>query len=461
MRAGYATADITPKEKITLCGFVARRNKPFTGIGDRLSVHALVAEEANTSLLILSFDLLGLGKEITTQLHQRLDSLAGFNIPRQHRVFCCTHTHSAPATIKLIGCGIIENTYVEQVIATALRVALKALTNLQTARLRTAKVSIPGANYNRRQVLEDGRVAMNQNPDARIRKVGPTWDDFLFLRFEDEQTIPILGIANWAAHPCTVCSDNISGDYPAELCRQLSERFEMPFMYLQGACGDLNPPFREMTHREMLENVGSIMKAVSDIPWGEPIKATPFAVTSKTLRLIYQPIPALAELEKAHDGMKIIAEAGNGPEQQMRQLANILNMPPGQEPDSQMMRYTAAALMQWNKELIEDTAKGKKNSECDLLITVWRIGNLVLCFIAAEVFVESAIAIRNEFPDLNVIVVGYSSPLVGYLPTDEALDEGGYEVDYAYRFYGHHSAFAKGNEPAVVKKTKELIESLL
>ena len=54
MRTGYAEADITPKEKITLCGFVARRNKPFGEIDDNLSLRALVVEEAGQNSAVCS-----------------------------------------------------------------------------------------------------------------------------------------------------------------------------------------------------------------------------------------------------------------------------------------------------------------------------------------------------------------------------------------------------------------------
>ena len=193
--------------------------------------------------------------------------------------------------------------------------------------------------------------------------------------------------------------------------------------------------------------------------WSEPVETLPFAADSKVLSLNYRPIPQLSELKKVHDGMKLIAETGNGPQQQMSELANILNIEPGQTPDPKLIRHIAAALQQWSRELIDQTGDGKMSS-CDLSIKAWRIGNIVFCFVAAEVFVDTAIAIRQAFLDLTIVFTGYSSPLVGYLPTDQALDEGGYEVDYAHRFYGRPAAFAKGSESSAVAVIKELIESL-
>jgi hypothetical protein len=461
MHAGYGKADITPADKITLCGFVARGDNPLSGIDDPLSVHSLIIEQAGQKVMILAFDLLGLGEEITEQLHRALDSLNGLAISRQHRVFCCTHTHSAPATIKLIGCGVIEPAYVEGVIISAKQAVLEAAASLQEAKLRTAELTIHGANYNRRRILEDGRVVMNQHPKQSVRRTGPTWDDFFFLRFEDTGGNPIAGIVNWAAHPCTVCSAKVSGDHPGELCRRLSQRFDLPFFYLQGACGDLNPPLQDMTRQDMLDNVDSIMRSIPNISWGQPVETAPFATASGELSLQYQPSWTISQITEFHDAMRSIAETGHGPKAQMNELANVLNVAPGEEPDPEMVLCIASALRQWSRELITSAEAGRTSDRCDISINLWRMGSILFCFVPAEVFAETAIRIRDAFPHITLVFVGYSSPLIGYLPTNNALHEGGYEVDYAYRFYGHSAAFAEGSEPAVAQKTMELIQSLL
>ncbi len=74
-----------------------------------------------------------------------------------------------------------------------------------------------------------------------------------------------------------------------------------------------------------------------------------------------------------------------------------------------------------------------------------------------KIFAETAVRLQDAFPELLVSVAGYLSPLVGYLPTDEAVIKGGYEVDYAYRFYGHPAQSDKGSEPAVVEALKRVL----
>lgn len=459
MQAGYAKADITPEPGLTLSGFVARRNQPSIGADDPIFVHALAIEEDGKTILLLVFDLLGLGSEITAEIHEALDQLMNGEIPRSSRILCCTHNHSAPATIKLLGCGVADRDYWDQVIRAATLAAGAALSKMQAARLRYTVVLLPGCNYNRRQVLMDGRVVMTQFPDVPVRKRGPTWDQMFLARLEAEDGVGIVGIAHWAAHPCTICGLRISADYPGELCRQLSHRYQLPFLFLQGACGNLNPHFSKMTREEMLHNVDTIMRTMKEGSWPDPVPTTPSRLVDKQLPLHYGPIPTVQELEGIRDGMESIAKTASGPQQLLAMLSNILNVEPGKDAEPELLRYIASVLNQWSAELIETYDKSRQG-ECNLSIKVWRLGQVVFCFVAGEVFVETATTIRGAFPGMTVNIVGYSGPLVGYLPTDEALDEGGYEVDYAYRFYGHPAAFAKGSEPALVKALKDAVQSL-
>ena len=135
----------------------------------------------------------------------------------------------------------------------------------------------------------------------------------------------------------------------------------------------------------------------------------------------------------------------------------ILNVEPGGQPDPSVTRHTAAALSEWSQALLSrygDLPNGR-----DLAIKVWKLEPLIFCFIAAEVFVETGIQLQEAFPDRVITVVGYAAPLVGYLPTDEALREGGYEVEYAYRFYGHPAPYAKGSEPVVSAALRKALAS--
>ena len=457
MRAGYAVRDISPKPGLTLSGFAARCNRPSEGIDDPIFVHALAVEDDAEFALLLVFDLLALGEEITDELTFALDGLQRNR--RVKPILCCTHTHSAPATIELIGCGIPDREYWNLLVQAAGEAAREAIADLRPARLRFQTVPVRDIAYNRRSVLEDGRVVMTRNPGAAVVKTGPTWDRLLLCRLENEEGHGIAGIMHWAAHPCVVCTDQVSADYPGELRKRLSLAYNLPFLFLQGAAGNINLPFRRMTRAEMLEDTESLMKKVGHQPWPETAGAATSVLIDCPVRLRYAPVPPIAELDAIRRGMQEIAETGSGPDPVMAILANILNVEPGQQVDPLMLRCIAGALHQWSNQILNRYAS--LPGGCDLSAKVWKLGPLVFCFVAAEVFAETAIEIQNAFPDRCVTTVAYSSPLVGYLPTDEALLEGGYEVEYAYRFYGHPAPFVRGSEPAVVRSLKDAIGSVL
>jgi len=75
--------------------------------------------------------------------------------------------------------------------------------------------------------------------------------------------------------------------------------------------------------------------------------------------------------------------------------------------------------------------------------------------------VATALRLRRTFPGRCVNLVGYASPLVGSLPPDSDLADGGYEADFAYRFYGHPAPFARGSEQAFLRAARQAVRAVL
>lgn len=455
MRCGFGRSDITPPAGVTLSGFVARCNAPFEKVRDPLQVSALYVEEDEVGALVVVYDLLGLGPEILARLQAAVDRRWGPRIPSERRIFCATHTHSAPATVTLLGCGRVAPAYWDLLVDRTIEAVAQAVGGCVEARFLHDRMTVPGLNYNRRKVLEDGTVVMTQFPAKPVVREGPAWDEFLFLRAETLTGSPIAGIVNWAAHACTVCSLDVTADFPGELARRLERREGMPFLYLQGACGNVNLPFHDMTYAEMLADVDAIERALPVPRWkpaGDGLR-----VASGTVRLAYQAGYSRVQLEEIRDGMRRIADTGAGHEDHVAVLANILNVPPGGTPDPVMLRYIAGTLGEWSEGLLARPVVSGENGY-PLAVSVVSIGGVTLVFVAAEVFSETARKLCDLMPSRIAGIVGYASPLAGYVPPDDALREGGYEVDHAYRFYGHPAAYAPGSEARLIQAVTHLLK---
>ena len=212
-----------------------------------------------------------------------------------------------------------------------------------------------------------------------------------------------------------------------------------------------------MTREEMLNNMDRLLRDIpNEIRWKDVPDSEPLVLTGGKLRLFYGARPSTQELQATLSGMRQLAQTGSGPAEAVSALVKILGVEPSQFPENPMTRHIAGVLADWSALQLASTETFHADGS-DLALRVLSLGPLIFCFVAAEVFVETALTLRDAFPDQIVNIVGYASPLQGYLPTDEAIDRGGYEPSSAYIFFGFPGPWQKGSEPAVVQTLTELI----
>src|SRR5437867_1364645 len=106
MIVGAATVDITPASIVDLSGFAAR-TQPMTGVLDPIHAKALYLEHAGEKLLWLHCDVLALSKEFVRDFRD----WARRELNIRNVLLSATHTHAAPATVALTGCGRCDVAY--------------------------------------------------------------------------------------------------------------------------------------------------------------------------------------------------------------------------------------------------------------------------------------------------------------------------------------------------------------
>jgi neutral ceramidase len=90
LRGGSAKVDITPPVGAWLSGY-GSRNKPSEGILDLLYAKALVLDDGQNKIAIVSADLLWVPLKMTNEIRQQVQEKLG--IPQQNVMICGTHTH--------------------------------------------------------------------------------------------------------------------------------------------------------------------------------------------------------------------------------------------------------------------------------------------------------------------------------------------------------------------------------
>ncbi|MDY7010742.1 MAG: neutral/alkaline non-lysosomal ceramidase N-terminal domain-containing protein [Planctomycetota bacterium] len=215
--AGAARVDITPAGSVIMRGFGRRKS---TGIHDRLYVRALVLDNGNEKLALISWDKLHInGFKKIAQVRSEINKRTG--IPEENILIGCTHTHS--------GC---EGPFIRA----SIEAAGEAWKNRKRARIGIGSKMIYGIGTNRRTPrgawLRDGYPSQDVVMDNECG----------VIRIEDEQRNIIAVVANYSCHPTVLGGENtlLSGDFVGIGMLEIEKRLGKGAvaLFLQGCAGD-------------------------------------------------------------------------------------------------------------------------------------------------------------------------------------------------------------------------------
>jgi len=398
---GTGRADLTPPLEVGILMSTGRRLwQPFEGVRLPLEARVLVVERAGRRAAVASLDLLGLGDEAVGgigRFKQHVAAAAGDDFVPDDLVLCSTHTHSAPASL---GCTDLIHTepfrrwvgVVARQIGSALR---EAADRLQPCRLAAATAAAPGHTVNRRIKTTQGIRPYRTTMPAEtvIGPEGPTDASVSVAAFVSGSGRPLALVVNASCHPVhEMCIPQVSPDFPGELCRELDRRHPgCTAVFWNGAAGNLNPPRVSGGAGDAREH-GLVLADAVDEALG---RLRP--IEGDRLALRWQPVEM-----------------------------------PARDPKGQAL---AAPLR--------------------TRIGALRLGGAAFCFLPGEAFIETSLAIRDASPWQFTAVVGYAEEWIGYVATDRAFDNGGYETNP-----GSWSKVQRGSEGIFRRQALRAVASL-
>lgn len=400
-RVGCGKREITPPLDVgILMSSSQRKWAPFEGVRLPLEARAVVLQSGQARVGLVALDLLGLAGEAVGGMEpfkRRVSLHAGPGWNAEQIVLTSTHTHSGPESLALTDLNRIEpfRTWV-RLLAERIGEALRhAAGSLRPCCLTFGSIPAPGLSVNRRTKTARGIVSPRavRPTDVVHGPEGPTDDEVRVAAFLDESGRPTAILVNATAHPVyEMCIRQVSPDYPGEATRLLDERHPgATALFLQGAAGNINPP--------------QVSSGAADA------------------------------------------------QRHGRQLADVVDRALG----SLRPVEGGELAIRWRTiKLPARTLEGKPEAE-PLLATVGalRLGNAAMVFLPGEPFVEIALAIREASPFAFTAVAGYAESYIGYIPTDRAFQNGGYEIGP-----GAWSRAGPGSEAIVRRAAIELLNSL-
>ncbi len=404
LNAGVARAIINPPIGVDLCGY-AGRVPGCTSIHDDIYAKALVLDDGQRRAAIVTLDLIGLDDKQVAKIRESAGAAAG--IPAANILIGASHTHAGPATAEIRACGQPNVDYVAGLLVTIADTVKDAAKNVRPVKFGFGKAEAHIA-INRRYRAPSGEIQIGDN------KGGLTDNEVGIWRFTDDDGNEMATVFNYACHAVTMGGDNrlVSGDWPGAAQRAVERAVGGQAMFLQGCCGNINP-LRRATFDEVENNGREVGDAVIGVLSGIP--TTGDAEISVVCEVANLPLQAAISRKEAEQTMVEMAEL----------LKNKDQLPLHEVHLNQ-------AYYDWAVKIIElgDKAPVSKSFEVQCM----SVNGAGIVALPGEVFVEYALNIKKMRS--NIMVAAYANGNVGYVPTRKAFDQGGYEVDLAYKLYG-------------------------
>jgi hypothetical protein len=384
---------ITPERKMPLAAYRALRKDVFDTVSDELEANVLVLNGASEStVVIVSVDLLYAGAYICNRI---FEACAG-RISRERILIAASHTHYAPATEKsLPKLGSVTDDYLDFVATRIIGLIWQLLDapSAQAACHYHEGVALHSVNRRRSRFGISRRYPyVGIHTEIAPNEHG-TRDDLIRVLTFTESGGRICAICwSFACHPNTLPRiDCVSAEYPGRVREFLRKRFgPIPVLFWQGFSGNINP------------------YSISQIGGHEVVHRRTFVA------------PTLPEWERWADTLS--------------ETVGTVISTPGRSiggPISCQMRS------------IEVRELGLRSGKQLIYRKIAFGGELAICGLSAEVAVEYVGRLRAILPTVTVIPIGCMDDVFGYLPVDEMINAGGYEVRGFLRRFGLSGNFRR------------------
>ena len=412
--AGVKQYDITPHRGVRLAGYphFPREN---TGFHDSLYVTAIYISNGKDEFAFAALDILFFSKKYAAEVRKRINSVCG--IPEKNILICCSHTHSGPwaagnpeleATTSGDGKDIDDD---------YLFVLLENITK--------AVVEAKKSSFEAEVGFGIGHIGAESGIGGNRRDKNGIVDDSLNILAVRNLQGQLKGvIANYSLHPTFLHEDSllVSADYPAYLRYELSERFGgVAVGFAQGTSGDQSSRyFRRGQSFDEAERVGRLMgKKAADVIENMVFeKDFRMAHVWKETEIRIRKYPPIEKLEEE------VKERTAYYEKLKKEGAAYLDV---QNANLRMLgaedKLGYAICLREGKRI--DLYEDENPAE----VSVFRMGDHVICGYPGEVFVNYGLVVKQKSKAASTFVFELADGcLPGYCITDDAYEEDGYEA---------------------------------
>jgi hypothetical protein len=395
LQAGIAKVDITPTENLYMGGYdeLCRTGKS-DGVDGKIYVRALVFDDKMNKVVFIEADIVSLSPADYTPLRKIISSETG--IPFENIMLGCVHNHAAPYPDEKNK----DSNWSKQLNTKFVLAVKNAIADLEPVKIGGG-VGKSNIAMNRRHMMEDtiSTTTFDENNSSQsygkyktdkpvlIREMAGVYrlgnnpkgsidDEVGILRIDKISGAPKAVLVNYACHGTSLGGRNnkISPEWNGNMLNYIEENVPgVTGIFVQGAAGDINPRFvggidgikdNVIKTRELGCEIGKeVVKVYSNIQTAQPL--------SSQIKLVHRDITC-------------------------------------------PRKYAAVV-------------ENFRNTTLDVPTTAIRIDQFIWVTFPGELFHEIGQNVKTITHSRFPYLVGYCNGSLGYLPTQQAHAEGGYE----------------------------------
>ncbi len=418
LQAGFAEIDITPPlgaEKIGWLKVIVSDE-----ILSPLFARVAVFRTSQAHIAFVQLDTLFIAWPEVAAIREGIEQNYGF--PGANVMVAATHNHAGPA-VSHAGDVKKDEAYAAALVSRVIAAFGQALANLEDVEIGCGHTFEWTVAYNRRVVMRDGTVRTHgtfDNPDALYLE-GPVDPEVAVVAARSKQG-RLLGIlVNFACHPTHHGGDTaIDAGYPGILAGQMRTAGCPMTLFFNGASGNLH------TSNPCDGGRGKSAEEAGDV--------------------------------LARDVQRVLTTLTFTDDVRLGAASRVIDLPYRRATEDEItgavrgaQRFIDPAI--YDRTMAELTEKiAQRHGVHRAEIQVLSLGNHTFIAVPGEYFVEFGLRIKQEAYPAHALVVTCANGRVGYIPTPQAFQRGGYETTF-----GPSSMLAPEAGDLIVKTVTELL----
>ena len=424
--AGACKEDTTPPVGTLLYGY--NPHQVSTSVHDNLSVTTLAISQHSKTVLLLTAEIGDIQTALCDEIREKLS--VEHNIPKEHILIASTHTHSAPNLSGTVGWGELDTEYYNNIFLPAvLKSSKQAIENMAPAEMSIGTTESK-VGVNRRQQWPNGEIGLGQNPHGCF---DPNMTVIAFRNAETKEGI--LNLIHYGCHGTTAgCNEDISRDWSGVMIDCLEAETKTLTAFFNGAIGDVGP---------RLTN-GGTTGVTKDVERHGAVAAT--------------------------DAMRAYKNNGGYHTGELKIFTGEVRLPYKQMPTIEEAKAKLSKFAEPDKlinidkleyEHYKETLEFLENPYCDVpeyfsfSQTLISLGDVLFIPFPFEMFSEIAMRLREYSPYPYTLCLSCTNGYNVYLPSQDQLCRGGYEVGCF--MYGHLFPLADNTDQNIINENLRIL----